>query len=68
MEMPIPAFGPGVVLVLDYSRSQFGSFDVSLPVSVTSAGCVFACRTVDIGHFSDVSFSLFSVGARFKFF
>ena len=75
VEMPLPAFGPGVVLVLDYSRSQFGSFDVSLPAVVTSvagSSCFStvgrSCSTVDIGHFSDVSFSTFSVGARFKFF
>ena len=69
VEMPIPAFGPGVVLVLDYSRSQFGSFDVSLPVAVTSpCFTTRSCSTVDIGHFSDVSFNTFSVGARFKFF
>jgi len=57
------------VLVLDYSRSQFGSFDVSLPVAVTSpCFTTRSCSTVDIGHFSDVSFNTFSVGARFKFF
>jgi opacity protein-like surface antigen len=75
VEMPLPAFGPGVVLVLDYSRSQFGSFDVSLPAVVTSvegSSCsssgISPCSIVDIGHFSNVSFSTFSVGARFKFF
>jgi opacity protein-like surface antigen len=75
VEMPLPALGPGVVLVLDYSRSQFGSFDVSLPAVVTSVAgspCassgVSPCSIVDIGHFSNVSFSTFSVGARFKFF
>jgi opacity protein-like surface antigen len=73
VEMPIPAFGPGVVLVLDYSRSQFGSFDVSLPAVVTSvagSSCsgTRSCSTLDIGHFSDVHFDTFTVGARFKLF
>ena len=34
-EMPLSAFvsgiGPGVVLVADYTRAQFGSFDVNVP-------------------------------------
>jgi hypothetical protein len=74
-EMPIPAFGPGVVLVFDYTRAQFGSFDVNLPASIASIGgsaCVpsssLACATNDIGHFSNVSTNTFSVGARFKIF
>jgi hypothetical protein len=74
-EMPIPAFGPGVVLVFDYTRAQFGSFDVNLPASIASIGgsaCVpnssLACATNDIGHFSNVSTNTFTVGARFKIF
>jgi hypothetical protein len=74
-EMPIPAFGPGVVLVFDYTRAQFGSFDVNLPASIASIGgsaCVPSSQTVcavnDIGHFSNVSTNTFTVGARFKLF
>jgi hypothetical protein len=75
-EVPIPAFGPGVVLVFDYSRSEFGSFDVNLPVAIGSrpgpVACIpnssLACAANDIGHFSIVSTNTFSVGARFKIF
>src|SRR5271166_445966 len=74
-EMPLPAFGPGVVLVLDYSRAQFGSFDVNLPVAITNdfgSPCVASsqkvCAVNDIGHFSNVSTNTFTVGARFKLF
>jgi hypothetical protein len=82
-EMPLSAFvsgiGPGVVLVFDYTRAQFGSFDVNFPVAIGSVPgglpCVqssgqssssSSCATNDIGHFSNVSTNTVSVGVRFK--
>ena len=39
VDIPISAVGPGVVLVLDYSRADFQSFDVTVPVH--RPGCFF---------------------------
>jgi len=70
-EMPIPAFGPGVVLVADYTRAQFGSFDVNFPVAIATS-CVQSsvqnCAGVDTAHFSNVVSNRFTVGARLKLF
>jgi hypothetical protein len=80
-EMPLSAFvsgiGPGVVLVADYTRAQFGSFDVNFPVAITAvspggSACVQSsllnCATVDTGHFSNVVSNRFTFGARVKLF
>ena len=78
-EMPLSAFvygfGPGVVLVVDYTRAQFGSFDVNLPVAIATAGgmaCVQSsnlnCAAVDTAHLSNVVSNRFTFGARIKFF
>ena len=77
-EMPLSAFvsgiGPGVVLVADYTRAQFGSFDVNFPVAIASFGgapCSARfenCAAVDTGHFSNVVSNRFTFGARIKLF
>jgi len=79
-EMPLSAFvygfGPGVVLVVDYTRAQFGSFDVNLPVAIATVPGGFACgqssglncAAVDTGHFSNVVSNRFTFGARIKLF
>jgi hypothetical protein len=79
-EMPLSAFvsgiGPGVVLVADYSRAQFGSFEVNLPVAITTLPGGFACvqfsglncAGVDTAHLSNVVSNRFTVGARLKLF
>jgi hypothetical protein len=77
-EMPLSAFvsgfGPGVVLVADYTRAQFGSFDVNSPVAIASSGglpCQSSfqtCAAVDTGHFSNVVSNRFTFGARIKLF
>jgi hypothetical protein len=79
-EMPLSAFvsgiGPGVVLVADYTRAQFGSFDVNLPVAIASVPGGFACvqssglncAAVDTAHLSNVVSNRFTFGARVKLF
>jgi hypothetical protein len=79
-EMPLSAFvsgiGPGVVLVADYTRAQFGSFDVNFPVAVSAvpggSPCLQSslqnCAGVDTAHFSNVVFNRFTFGARVKLF
>jgi hypothetical protein len=79
-EMPLSAFvsgfGPGVVLVADYTRAQFGSFDVNSPVAIGSVPGGFPCTqssfqncaAVDTGHFSNVVSNRFTFGARIKLF
>ena len=78
-EMPLSAFvsgiGPGVVLVADYTRAQFGSFDVNSPVAIASVGgfpCMQSsfqnCAAVDTGHYSNVVSNRFTFGARIKLF
>jgi hypothetical protein len=78
-EMPLSAFGsfgPGVVLVVDYTRAQFGSFDVNLPFAIASVpgggACVAApgvnCAAVDVAHLSNVVSNRLMFGARFKLF
>jgi hypothetical protein len=74
-EMPLPALGPGFVLFGDYSRAQFGSFTVNLPVAIAStpgpSPCVptpgFSCATTDVGKFSNVNTNTVSLGLRLKF-
>jgi hypothetical protein len=74
-EMPLSGFvsgiGPGVVLVADYTRAQFGSFDVNFPVAIASPcmqSSVQNCAAVDTGHFSNVVSNRFTFGARIKLF
>jgi len=71
VDVPIPAFGPGVVIVLDYSRADFQSFDVAAPVAITTPGCVSgptkACATTDTLSVSHTSSNRFTAGVRFKF-
>jgi hypothetical protein len=78
--MPLSAFvsgiGPGVVLVADYTRAQFGSFDVSFPVAISTvpggSPCLQSslqnCAGVDTAHFSNVVSNRFTFGARVKLF
>ena len=70
VEIPI-GFGPGVVLVADWTYANFGSFDVPLAFAVAtpcvpSAGT--ACGAVDVAHVSNLSSNRFSLGAKFKLF
>jgi hypothetical protein len=67
VDIPIPAVGPGVVLVLDYSRADFQSFDVTVPV--TAAPCIVGkvCATTDTLHVSNPSSNRFTAGVRIKF-
>jgi hypothetical protein len=79
-EMPLSAFvsgiGPGVVLVADYTRAQFGSFDVNFPVAISTvpggSPCLQSslqnCAGVDTAHFSNVVSNRFTFGARVKLF
>ena len=79
--MPLSAFvswiGPGVVLVADYTRAQFGSFDVNFPVAIATvspggSACIQSsllnCAGVDTAHFSNVVSNRFTFGARVKLF
>jgi len=67
VDVPIPGAGPGVVLVFDYSRADFGSFDVVVPV--TAAPCIAGrvCATTDTLHVSSPSSNRFTAGVRIKF-
>jgi opacity protein-like surface antigen len=69
VDIPIPAVGPGVVLALDYSRADFQSFDVTVPV--TAAPCFpgpgRVCATTDTLHISNPSSNRFTAGIRVKF-
>jgi hypothetical protein len=79
-EMPLSAFlsgvGPGVILVADYTRYQFGSFDVNLPLAIANVpgggACVQSaalnCALVDVAHVSNVVSNRFTFGARVKLF
>jgi hypothetical protein len=72
VDIPIPAFGPGVVIALDYSRADFQSFSVVAPVAFTTAcpphgtGTV-SCAVTDTLNVNHPSSNKFTVGARFKF-
>jgi hypothetical protein len=72
VEIPI-GFGPGVVLVADYTYANFGSFDVPLTFNVAApAPCVpspgVACAAGDVAHLSNLSSHRFSFGAKLKLF
>jgi hypothetical protein len=79
-EMPLSAFvsgiGPGVILVVDYSRAQFGSFDVNLPFAIANVpgggACIQSaglnCAAADVAHLSNVVSNRFTFGARVKLF
>jgi hypothetical protein len=68
VDIPIPAVGPGIVLVFDYSRADFQSFDVTVPV--TAAPCIVGtgkvCATTDTLHVSNPSSNRFTAGLRIK--
>ena len=69
VDIPIPAVGPGVVLVLDYSRADFQSFDVTVPVSVATpciASSSRVCATTDTLHVDHASSNRFTAGLRVK--
>ena len=70
VDIPIPAFGPGVVIALDYSRADFQSFSVVAPVAFTTAchpGPTVSCAVTDTLNVNHPSSNKFTVGARFKF-
>jgi hypothetical protein len=74
VDVPIPAFGPGVVLVFDYSHASFQSFDITAPVAISStfgAACIpgpgFVCATTDNLHVSNPRSDRFTFGVRVKF-
>jgi hypothetical protein len=71
VDIPIPSFGPGVVVVLDYSRADFQSFDIAAPVAIANTGCLpgptKACAVSDILHVSNPSSNRFTAGLRVKF-
>jgi len=69
VDVPIPAVGPGVVLVLDYSRADFQSFDVTVPVAIGTScipGPTKVCGTTDTLHVSNPSSNRFTAGLRVK--
>jgi hypothetical protein len=73
-DIPIPAVGPGVVLVIDYSRANFQSFDVNAPVAIgvkNGFACIQGqtqvCATNDTLHVSSPSSNRVTVGLRVKF-
>ncbi len=69
VDIPIPAFGPGVMLVLDYSRADFQSFDVTVPVAIGTScipGPTKVCGTTDTLHVSNPSSNRFTAGLRVK--
>jgi hypothetical protein len=70
VDIPLPAFGPGFVLVLDYSRADFQSFDITAPVALATAcipGPSRSCAVTDTLHVSHQSSNKFTGGIRFKF-
>jgi hypothetical protein len=70
VDIPIPAIWPGVVLVFDYSRADFQSFDVTVPVGTATscvAGPTRVCTTTDTLHLSNPSSNRFTAGLRVKF-
>ena len=67
VDIPIPAVGPGVVLVLDYSRADFQSFDVTVPVTAAPCGPGKVCAAADTLHVSHPSSNRFTAGIRVRF-
>ena len=73
VDIPIPAFGPGVVLVFDYAHASFQSFDIPAPIAVHFLGgtCTPAfgtvCATTDNLHVSNPRSDRFTFGVRVKF-
>jgi hypothetical protein len=70
VDIPLPAFGPGFVLVLDYSRADFQSFDIAAPVALATAcipGPTKVCAVTDTLHVQHQSSNKFTAGLRFKF-
>jgi hypothetical protein len=77
VEVPLPAFGPGVVLVADWTYANFGSFDVALPIAITNSfgtACTpgvpagTTCGIADRGHVSNLSFNSFRGGIKIRLF
>jgi hypothetical protein len=74
VDIPIPAFGPGIVLTLDYSHASFQSFDITAPVAIGASfgsacipGPTFVCATSDNLHVSNPRSDRFTAGVRIKF-
>ena len=73
VEIPI-GFGPGVVLVADWTYANFGSFDVPLQFAAARYGHAvraergYGVRGRDVAHVSNLSSNRFSLGAKFKLF
>jgi hypothetical protein len=72
VEFKVPAFGPSLVLVFDYSYATFGSFNQQLPIAIATQApgvpCVQApsrnCTTIDSAHINNLSSQKFTVGAK----
>jgi hypothetical protein len=74
VEFKVPAFGPGVVIALDYSRYQFASFDQDLPVAIKSVpgggACIQSstnCAIVDKARISDPHSDRFTAHLKIAF-